>query len=73
MHWITTRDLTSQDRISFWGTFPTTSRGRLIRRYLELPQKPEVTVLMVQLEVAERIIAPPGHLSAAGGERSVLR
>jgi 16S rRNA (adenine1518-N6/adenine1519-N6)-dimethyltransferase len=48
------------------GNIPYYISGPLIRRFLELPQKPAALVLMVQLEVAKRIIASPGRLSVLG-------
>jgi 16S rRNA (adenine1518-N6/adenine1519-N6)-dimethyltransferase len=48
------------------GNIPYYISGPLVRRFLELPEKPEALVLIVQLEVAERIIASPGRLSVLG-------
>lgn len=48
------------------GNIPYYITGPLVRRYLEVERKPTVLVLMVQLEVAERIIARPGQLSMLG-------
>ncbi len=48
------------------GNIPYYITGPLVRRYLEVEGRPTVLLLMVQREVAERIIAPPGHLSVLG-------
>ena len=48
------------------GNIPYYITGPLIRRYLELDHTPSVLVFMVQREVADRIVAPPGHLSLLG-------
>jgi 16S rRNA (adenine1518-N6/adenine1519-N6)-dimethyltransferase len=49
-----------------FGNIPYYITGPLVRRFLEVDRKPSVLILMVQREVAERIIAPPGHLSVLG-------
>jgi 16S rRNA (adenine1518-N6/adenine1519-N6)-dimethyltransferase len=48
------------------GNIPYYITGPLIRRYLEIRPQPTLLVLMVQREVAERIVAQPGHLSVLG-------
>jgi 16S rRNA (adenine1518-N6/adenine1519-N6)-dimethyltransferase len=48
------------------GNIPYYITGPLVRRYLEIDRKPSVLIVMVQLEVAERIIARPGQLSVLG-------
>lgn len=48
------------------GNIPYYITGPLVRRFLEVKRKPTVLLLMVQREVAERIIAPPGRLSVLG-------
>jgi 16S rRNA (adenine1518-N6/adenine1519-N6)-dimethyltransferase len=45
------------------GNIPYYITGPILRHYLELPQPPEIMVLMVQREVAERIVARPGEMS----------
>ncbi len=40
--------------------------GPLVRYFLESSSQPSILVLMVQREVAERMAAPPGHLSLLG-------
>lgn len=40
--------------------------GLLIRRFLETPCPPDLLVLMVQREVAQRMVAAPGRLSLLG-------
>lgn len=49
-----------------FGNIPYYITGPLIRRFLEVERKPTVLIFMVQREVAERIIARPGHLSILG-------
>ncbi|MDQ2742836.1 MAG: 16S rRNA (adenine(1518)-N(6)/adenine(1519)-N(6))-dimethyltransferase RsmA [Chloroflexota bacterium] len=48
------------------GNIPYYITGPIIRRYLEASCPPRCLVLMVQHEVAERIVAPPGSLSLLG-------
>jgi 16S rRNA (adenine1518-N6/adenine1519-N6)-dimethyltransferase len=48
------------------GNIPYYITGPLVRRYLEIRPQPSLLVLMVQREVAERIIAEPGDLSVLG-------
>ena len=48
------------------GNIPYYITGPLLRHYLELPRPPAVMALMVQKEVAERIVAEPGNLSLLG-------
>lgn len=48
------------------GNIPYYITGPIIRRYLEALCTPRCLVLMVQREVAERIVAPPGSLSLLG-------
>ncbi len=48
------------------GNIPYYITGPIIRRYLEALCPPRCLVLMVQREVAERIVAPPGSLSLLG-------
>jgi len=48
------------------GNIPYYITGPLIRRYLEASCPPRCLVLMVQREVAERIVATPGSLSLLG-------
>lgn len=54
------------DRYKLLGNIPYYITGPLIRRFLETPVPPAVMVFMVQLEVAERIVAQPGKLSVLG-------
>ncbi len=48
------------------GNIPYYITAPIIRRYLEAPCPPRCLVLMVQREVAERIVAAPGSLSLLG-------
>ncbi len=48
------------------GNLPYNIAQPLLRRYLEALPKPEQIVVMVQAEVAESIVAPPGKLSLLG-------
>jgi 16S rRNA (adenine1518-N6/adenine1519-N6)-dimethyltransferase len=48
------------------GNIPYYVTGPIVRHFLEVERQPEVLVLMVQREVAERIVAPPGKLSLLG-------
>ena len=48
------------------GNIPYYITGPIIRRYLEASCPPRCLVLMVQREVAERIVAAPGSLSLLG-------
>jgi 16S rRNA (adenine1518-N6/adenine1519-N6)-dimethyltransferase len=48
------------------GNIPYYITGPILRRYLEMDARPEVLVLMVQKEVANRITAGPGDLSLLG-------
>jgi 16S rRNA (adenine1518-N6/adenine1519-N6)-dimethyltransferase len=48
------------------GNIPYYLTGPILRHFLETQCQPRVLVLMVQREVAERIVAPPGQLSMLG-------
>jgi len=48
------------------GNIPYYVTGPIVRHYLEARCQPRVLVLMVQREVAERMVAPPGRLSLLG-------
>jgi 16S rRNA (adenine1518-N6/adenine1519-N6)-dimethyltransferase len=48
------------------GNIPYYITGPILRHYLELPRPPGVMVLMVQREVAARMVAAPGNLSLLG-------
>lgn len=48
------------------GNIPYYITGPLLRHYLELRESPVVLVLMVQREVADRLVAGPGDLSLLG-------
>lgn len=48
------------------GNIPYYVTGPILRHYLESPCPPSLLVLMVQREVAERIVAGPGDLSLLG-------
>lgn len=48
------------------GNIPYYVTGPIVRHFLETPCLPEVLVLMVQREVAERMVAQPGDLSLLG-------
>lgn len=45
------------------GNIPYYITGALMRRYLDTACKPSLAVLMVQLEVAERMLARPGDMN----------
>ncbi len=48
------------------GNIPYYITGPLLRRFLEMEHKPSLMILMVQWEVAQRIVASPGNLSLLG-------
>ncbi|GAC1326964.1 MAG: 16S rRNA (adenine(1518)-N(6)/adenine(1519)-N(6)) -dimethyltransferase RsmA [Chloroflexota bacterium] len=48
------------------GNIPYYVTGPIVRHFLEAACRPRVLVFMVQREVAERMIARPGHLSLLG-------
>ncbi|MBV9279094.1 MAG: ribosomal RNA small subunit methyltransferase A [Chloroflexi bacterium] len=48
------------------GNIPYYVTGPILRHFLEAACPPSVLVLMVQREVAERMVAPPGDLSLLG-------
>lgn len=48
------------------GNIPYYITGPILRHYLETERQPQVIVLMVQREVAQRMTALPGHLSLLG-------
>lgn len=48
------------------GNIPYYITGPILRHYLELARPPSILVLMVQREVAARIVARPGDLSLLG-------
>ncbi|HZU14176.1 MAG TPA: 16S rRNA (adenine(1518)-N(6)/adenine(1519)-N(6))-dimethyltransferase RsmA [Chloroflexota bacterium] len=48
------------------GNIPYYITGPILRHYLESACTPSVMVLMVQREVAQRMVAAPGHLSLLG-------
>ncbi len=50
-------------KYSIIGNIPYYLTGFLLRIISELPQKPEITVLMVQKEVGERLTAQPPHMN----------
>lgn len=53
-------------RYKVLGNIPYYVTGPIVRHFLEMKSQPEVLVLMVQKEVAERIAAPAGKLSLLG-------
>ncbi len=56
-------DLVTVDGYKVVANIPYYLTSNLIRRLMESPVKPELTVLTVQKEVAQRICAGPGKLS----------
>lgn len=48
------------------GNIPYYITGPILRHYLEAVHPPEIMVLMLQREVAERVVAQPGTLSLLG-------
>lgn len=50
------------------ANIPYNLTGEIIRRFLESENQPELMVLMLQKEVAERIVARPRHGGASGKE-----
>lgn len=48
------------------GNIPYYITGPILRHFLEIACPPTLIVLMVQREVAERMVARPGHLSLLG-------
>jgi 16S rRNA (adenine1518-N6/adenine1519-N6)-dimethyltransferase len=55
-----------EGRYKLVGNIPYYITGPIIRHYLEAACQPSVLVLMVQREVADRIVAEPGDLSLLG-------
>ncbi len=56
-------EVLKREQIKVVANLPYYITSAVIRKFLDHPQKPSVLVLMVQHEVAQRIMAPPGHLS----------
>jgi 16S rRNA (adenine1518-N6/adenine1519-N6)-dimethyltransferase len=57
------RELFPGERIKLVANIPYHITSPLLHAFLEGERPPEVTVLLVQLEVAERVAAPPGRMS----------
>ena len=53
-------------RISLWQIYHIISRPPTFRHFLESTNPPSLFVVMVQYEVAQRIVAAPGDLSLLG-------
>ena len=55
--------LAGESSYKFVANLPYYAASPIIRRFLEATHSPEIMVVMVQREVAERMTASPGHMS----------
>lgn len=55
--------LTGGSSYKFVANLPYYAASPIIRRFLEATHRPQILVVMVQREVAERMTAAPGHMS----------